>query len=533
MTDNFPLDTKSTTKKNTLITQIFKNMMISVTNHLGQIIYVNKLFCDEVGFNKDELIGRTHSLIKHEDTLDETYAAIWNKINSKQKFYGKIKNRSKNANELYHFIYIIPIIEFVCIRDKINKEDYFNNIDIGLFDYLANIRNKELLINKLKSNYKYNCALVDINKFSDINNYFGYAHGDNILQQVSSKIISIFGILNIYRYSGDIFCILIRKKSNKSFKNLILKRIAMIFKEPFYIEDNEVYLDYTIGISSGNKKNVINRSYAALKNAKNNNLIYSIFNSFLHLDNKKTYKETIQIIREIKEALNEDRITPFFQPIYDNNLNIINKYECLARIKKRNKNEYISPGVFIPICEKTKLIFDITKVMIKKSFNYFNNLPDKELSINLTVSILLNKEMTNFISQQVREFNGPRRLIFEIVENEQFPSELFNKNEFILEMKALGCKFAIDDFGSGYSNLAVFANFGYDYVKLDGSLISLINTDKGYKIVETIVTVAKNCNVKVVAEWVSDESTLEKVKKLDIEFSQGFYFGKPLEDILK
>ena len=90
----------------------------------------------------------------------------------------------------------------------------------------------------------------------------------------------------------------------------------------------------------------------------------------------------------------------------------------------------------------------------------------------------------------------------------------------------------MDDFGSGYSNLAVFANFGYDYVKLDGSLISMIHTEKGYKIVETIVTVAKNCHVKVVAEWVTDEITLEKVKRLGIEFSQGFYFGKPLERIL-
>ena len=170
--------------------------------------------------------------------------------------------------------------------------------------------------------------------------------------------------------------------------------------------------------------------------------------------------------------------------------------------------------------------------MIEKSLKYFNEISNVELSINLTVGIILNKEMTNYIAQKVKKFKNPKNIIFEIVESEQFPSEMFNKNEFILKMKELGCKFAMDDFGSGYSNLAVFANFGYDYVKLDGSLISMIHTEKGYKIVETIVTVAKNCHVKVVAEWVTDEITLEKVKRLGIEFSQGFYFGKPLERIL-
>ena len=528
------------TSKKLLLKQITSNMIISITNLKGQITYVNENFCNEFGFKKDELIGRTHSLIRHEDTIDEIYQDMWRKISEKHTFYGKIKNKAKCGKELYHFIFIVPIVdevnfnilEYVCIRDKIEKDDYFDFTDFGLFVSSSVIKNKFLVSNFLKLNCKYNCALVDINNFADINNFFGYNQGDNILQEVSNRILLTFSNFSIYRYSGDIFCLILRNKSNKTFKNLILQKIATIFKEPFNIDENEIYLDYTIGISSGNRKNVINRAYAALKNSKNKNQVYSIFNSDSHLDNKKTYKENSKIIKEIKEALKEDRVIPFFQPIYDNKLNIINKYECLARIKKRDKDDFLSPGVFIPIAEKTKLINDITKVMIEKSLKYFNEISNVELSINLTVGIILNKEMTNYIAQKVKKFKNPKNIIFEIVESEQFPSEMFNKNEFILKMKELGCKFAMDDFGSGYSNLAVFANFGYDYVKLDGSLISMIHTEKGYKIVETIVTVAKNCHVKVVAEWVTDEITLEKVKRLGIEFSQGFYFGKPLERIL-
>lgn len=526
--------------RNLLIKQISASMMISVTDEKGIIIYANEHFCNEFQYTRSEILGNTHSLIKHEDNLEEIYFEIWHKISNKQNFYGKIKNRSKNGDELYHFIFIVPILdevssevlEYVCIRDKIGRDDYFDYTDFGLYGNTTIEKNKHLLTNYLRAKCKYNCALIDINNFSDINNYYGYAQGDKILKQISTRLISVFTIFNIFKYSGDVYCILLRNKNNKAFLNLILQKVALIFKEPFQIEETEVYLDYSIGISAGNKKNVIIRANTALKNSKNKNQIFSVYSSSIHLDNKKLYKENTKMIKEIKDALKEDRIVPFFQPIHDNNKNLVTKYECLARIKKRDKNEFISPGVFIPVAEKSKLINEITKVMIEKSFKYFNKYENMELSINLTVGILLNKDMTKFITKEVGKFNNPERIIFEVVESEQYPSELFNKNEFILKMKSKGCKFAMDDFGSGYSNLAVFANFGYDYVKLDGSLITLIHTEKGYSVIETIVNVAKKCNVKIVAEWVTDEETLRKVKKLGIEYSQGFYFGKPIEEIL-
>ena len=106
------------------------------------------------------------------------YSNFWNKISNKKNFYGKIRNRSKSGIELFHFVFIIPIvdqvtssvIEYICIRDKISKEDFF---DINIFENLSNLRNKQFFINNLNSNYKYNCALIDLNKFSDINNFFG------------------------------------------------------------------------------------------------------------------------------------------------------------------------------------------------------------------------------------------------------------------------------------------------------------------------------------------------------------------------
>lgn len=544
----YPQPIFSLDKKIQLLNQIESKMQISITNKEGVIIYVNKLFCESIGYKEQELLGKTHAIIKHPDNGIAIYKEIWDKISKGEVFFGKLKNRTKNKKDIYHLVTIIPFVnsyasnentvfEYVSIRQEIDLHkttiDYFM---LRTHNKITGLKNRLALLNKIsKTEGSLFMAFIDVNKFRDINNYYGNEFGDKILIQIAQRGLEVLGEDGFYNIGGDVFCFLkVNEKDYKleDFKNFILKMTGLIFRDVFMLEDHDILLEYTIGIAIGDSSSIIEKSNIALSEAKDNNRVFSIFSPTKHEKSQKKYKEDILITKEIKEALSENRVVPFFQPIYDNNLKKITKYECLARIRKRNSGEYLSPAVFISVAQKTKLIYELTKVIFLKSLEAFKSFPNLEFSINLTVNIILNEEMTEFIYAHILKYNNPNRVIFELVEDERIPHDLFTKDGFISKLKELGCKFALDDFGCGYSNLKTFADFGYDYVKLDGSLISMINTTKGFTTVETIVNVAHKNNVSVVAEWVTDEDTLKTVRKLQIDYSQGFYFGKPQEQIL-
>lgn len=544
----YPQPIFSLDKRLQLFNQIEAKMQISITNEKGVITYVNKLFCESIGYTEKELLGKTHAIIKHPDNGIAIYKEIWDKISKGEVFFGKLKNRTKNKKDIYHIVTIIPfftnsestettIFEYVSIRQEIDLHkttiDYFM---LRTHNKITGLKNRLSLLNRIsKLEGSLFMAFIDVNKFRDINNYYGNEFGDKILIQIAQRSTEVLGDDGLYNIGGDVFCFLkLNEKDYKleDFKNFMLKMTGLIFRDIFTLEDHDILLEYTIGIAIGDASNIIEKANIALSEAKDNNRVFSIFSPTKHEKSQKKYKEDILITKEIKEALLEDRVVPFFQPIYDNNLKKITKYECLARIRKRNSSEYLAPAIFISVSQKTKLIYDITKSIFLKSLEAFKNHPNLEFSINLTVNIILDEEMTEFIYAHMCKYNNPNRVIFELVEDERIPHDLFTKDGFISKLKDLGCKFALDDFGCGYSNLKTFADFGYDYVKLDGSLISMINTTKGFTTVETIVNVAHKNNVSVVAEWVTDEDTLKTVRKLQIDYSQGFYFGKPQEQII-
>ena len=165
--------------------------------------------------------------------------------------------------------------------------------------------------------------------------------------------------------------------------------------------------------------------------------------------------------------------------------------------------------------------------MIEKSFKEFENLPF-EFSINISYEDIEDKNFLNFIKYKLQKYDVAKRVVWEILEDEGVKSYdvLF---DFIKEVKALGCKVAIDDFGSGYSNFEHLLRMDVDYLKIDASLIKYVATDENsYKVVKTIVEFANSLNLKTIAEYVENEEILKITKKLGVDFSQGYHFSAPI-----
>jgi EAL domain-containing protein (putative c-di-GMP-specific phosphodiesterase class I) len=184
----------------------------------------------------------------------------------------------------------------------------------------------------------------------------------------------------------------------------------------------------------------------------------------------------------------------------------------------------------LEVAKKAKLYSHLTRIMIEKSFEVFQE-NSYEFSINLSVDDILDPKTVQFIFEKLENQEIAKRVIFEILESEGF--ENFEEvQEFIQQIKLRGGRIAIDDFGSGYSNFAYILHLQVDFLKIDASLIKNINTDTNSRIiVETIVAFAQKLGIKTIAEFVHSKEVYEIVKEIGIDYSQGYYFHEPSQTL--
>ncbi len=243
-------------------------------------------------------------------------------------------------------------------------------------------------------------------------------------------------------------------------------------------------------------------------------------------------KKLNSIIIEIHDAgelqpyvIKGKRIITYFQPIFNNVSKSVEKYETLVRLVDES-GQIILPDYFLRIAKKTKQYIHITKAVIQGAFDVFRN-RELEFAINLSVEDMLNAETVKYIKNNLLEYELGERVVFEILESEGI--ERYDQvYDFICQVKDLGCKIAIDDFGSGYSNFDHILRLDVDYIKIDSSLIENIDKNKDSQIiVETIVDFCKKLNINTIAEKVHSRAVFDKVVDLGVCYSQGYFLGKP------
>ena len=369
-------------------------------------------------------------------------------------------------------------------------------------------------------------AIIDIDDFSSINDFYGHEIGDELILKFSKVLKKLLNEdFTVYRIYADKFAILNKTLSNIDFVSYISNINEEIKKLSFDLKIKKFDIVTTCGISFENSDKVLNTAEICNKQAKKilkNVLVYS-----KELNIEKEFEENIFWAEKIKYALKDNRIIVHFQEIFNNKEQKIEKYEALVRLKDEHGN-IIYPNKFLDIAKKSKQYLDITKEVIKKSFDIFRD-NSFEFSINLTVEDILDEELKEFLISKIKEYNIGNRLVLELVESEKITTyePIYN---FINEIKTYGCKIAIDDFGSGYSNFEYLVKIDANYVKIDGSIIKRILEDENaLEIVKSIITFSKKMGIKIIAEFISSQELFEKVTELEIEFSQGFHIGKPRE----
>lgn len=233
----------------------------------------------------------------------------------------------------------------------------------------------------------------------------------------------------------------------------------------------------------------------------------------------------LECLANIKYAILHDGVEPYFQPIHDNQLHEILKYESLMRLRTRD-GKILYPNHFLDIAKKFKLYADLSRQMIAKVMNLYKDSSDS-VSINLSVQDIYSDETKALIYAQLQQTKTPQNIIFEIVESEEIHKDNILE-EFIQKIRTYGAKVAIDDFGSGYSNLLKLVKLNADYIKIDGEIIrNMLQDDTCRKILDTILFLSKQTNTELIAEFVENDEIQKEIEHLGIRFSQGYHFSRP------
>jgi len=391
-------------------------------------------------------------------------------------------------------------------------------------DNLTHLPNLYRLRKDLHDNDNGSLISVVVDGFATINNFYGFIIGDFVLEQVG-KFLKENVEENVYRVSGTEFAIYVDNDLNyyelKEYLQEIYEKVKNIAVD---YQNSKIVVSLTLASSaSDSTENIFSKVSMALKYAQENQLPFWIYEDNMKFENQ--YEQNLNISSKVRYAVENSKIIPYFQPIIDNKSGKIVKYECLSRLLDENDN-VVSPALFIPLAKKIKVYSMVTKTIIEKSFEAFKD-SEYQFSINLSIDDIMSSEIFEFILDKLKNYEGSKRVIFEIVESEAI-IDFTRISKFINEIKRYGAQVAIDDFGDGYSNFSYLIKMNVDYIKIDGSLIKEIDVDvNALLVVETIVNFAKKLGIKTVAEYVHSSTVLDKVNELNIDYSQGFYIDKP------
>ena len=368
--------------------------------------------------------------------------------------------------------------------------------------------------------------IFDIESFGMFSEKFGVVSANDLIYQVRKYIESVNKKAYIFRVMSARFVVLLR---NKEEQDQMVEAINKRFKEPFTVKGHvvDITLDMVYFVNEGvftnsDMYNDFMTRTLAIVNFKEETCI--------ELDN--TFLQRISRDRRIKEILeeclkNKSGLYMVYQPIYDVKNKVFNHFESLIRLENEELG-YIGPAEFIPIAENFGLANDIDFFVLNETCAFLQRNPTiSGLEINISCAEFFNNPSERFMKVINKYGIDPSRIVLEITETiaVKYPEKT---KEFMRDLGQYGIQFAMDDFGSGYSNIARFITLPFSVAKLDKSLL-----EESKNIVlffEAAISLFKNLNIPIVIEGVEQEKQLSLAKDKKIDYIQGFYFSKPLKE---
>jgi diguanylate cyclase (GGDEF)-like protein len=418
-------------------------------------------------------------------------------------------------------------------------------------DELTGLANRRSLEKKLLlalhrcKNFKQEGALLylDLDRFNLINDLEGHDFGDRLLVEVVGVLHAAVEREHIAaRIGADEFCLFIENISEADALALA-ERIRQAL-DGFHVASgrDNYQISASIGVAMlepaatpSHPGELITRAHQACYMAK------SFGRNRVHLYDEKdidvyTRQKDIQWVPLIRDALAANRFFMVFQPVVRVGDGAITHYEVLVRMRGKYAEEF-GPGEFIPVAERMGLIHQIDLWMIENAINFLAALPESQSDVCLTVNLSGHSFQGNDLYSLIRQklewtWVSPSRLTFEITETATVANH-HQTREMIARIRGLGCRFALDDFGAGFSSFDYIKKFPVDYLKIDGQFIlNLLDDETDRVLVKAMIDIARKLGKRTIAEFVENPEVLNLLTQLGVDYVQGYLIGRPSPQLL-
>jgi PAS domain S-box-containing protein len=434
-------------------------------------------------------------------------------------------------------------------------------------DPLTALPNRALFLDRLArsivraerhSDYNFGVLFIDIDRFKIVNDSLGHPAGDDLLIQVSQRILRSLRLEDLVsrpatipspqwkpkddtlaRLGGDEFTVLLDDIRDPSDAIRVAERIQSSFAEPFVICGQDVFTTASIGIIANSAHatavDVLRDADTAMYRAKlHGGARCEVFDQAMH----EHSVNRLNLETDLRRALERNEFRVYYQPIIALRTGNISGFEALLRWQRPEKG-LVSPAEFIGVAEETGLIVSIGKWVLRTACEqarqwHLENPQEPPLTMNVNISArqFTQDDLVTQVEKILRESEvTPTAIKLEITESVTM-GDAERTIKVVNELKKLGLGFSIDDFGTGYSSLSYLGRFPMDTLKIDRSFVSNLKSNpENREIIRTIIGLARNLGMDVVAEGTETAEEISYLKTLDCEFVQGYFFSKPVDSI--
>ena len=411
-------------------------------------------------------------------------------------------------------------------------------------DFLTDLPNRAYLVERLsllieigiEISHKYFVLFLDLNRFKNINDSLGHAVGDRLLKLIGKRLTRLLSEEHtVARLGGDEFAIILNDLSSIEQAKQIADQIYEKLTKPYLVQGNKIFSDLNIGIAPfdaehKSPEDILRDADIAMHHAKEKGSGVAVFNKEL----RDRFLKRIELEAALRFAVERNEFSMHYQPLICLKDGGLIGFEALLRWQNPQRG-FVSPAEFIPIAEDSGLIIPITQWILRETcvqvaeWQKLSQYENLIVSVNISGKHFINGSLVKDVVKALDVSNlSPRALKLEITESTAMDNAE-QTIEVLEKLKKLGIQLSIDDFGTGYSSLSQLHRLPFDSLKIDRSFVYNVGENgENSEILQTIVSLAKNLKMRVIAEGIETENQLLLLQNLGCDYGQGYLMSKPL-----